>query len=106
MGDIQQVIKDSEDKKVRMKKQAEDKTQDRKQLGIELSSAIAKAVEQTINRAIEGAKRDPSLNFQNNRADLRNRIADQTRVGPKYKGNNVSYDEIGLHPIALLSDRH
>merc|ERR1712112_667313 len=69
LEDIQQVIKDSEDKKARMKKQAEDKTQDRKQLGIELSSAIAKAVEQTINRAIEGAKRDPSLNFQNNRAN-------------------------------------
>merc|ERR1711873_317458 len=99
LEDIQQVIKDSEDKKARMKKQAEDKTQDRKQLGIELSSAIAKAVEQTINRAIEGAKRDPSLNFQNSRADLRNRVADQTRVGPKYEGNNVSYNEIGLHPI-------
>merc|ERR1712243_9643 len=106
LEDIQQVIKDSEDKKVRMKKQAEEKTQDRKQLGIELSSAIAKAEEKTINRAIEGAKRDPSLNFQNNRADLRNRVADQTRVGPKYKGNNVSYNENGLHPIALLSDRH
>merc|ERR1711873_384401 len=106
LEDIQQVIKDSEDKKVRMKKQAENKTQDRKQLGMELSSAIAKAVEQTINRAIEGTKRDPSLNFQNNRADLRNRVADQTRVGPKYKGNNVSYNENGLHPIALLSDKH
>ena len=54
LEDIHQVIKDSEDRKTRMKKQAEDKTQDRKQLGIELSSAIAKAVEQTINRAIEG----------------------------------------------------
>merc|ERR1712033_127000 len=38
LEDIHQVIKDSEDKKTRMKKQAEDKTQDRKQLGIELSS--------------------------------------------------------------------
>merc|ERR1712002_472661 len=106
LEDIHQVIKDSEDKKARMKKQAEDKTQDRKQLGIELSSAFAKAVEQTINRAIEGAKRDPSLNFQNSRADLRNRVADQTRAGPKYKGNTVSYNENGLHPIALLSDRY
>jgi len=106
LEDIHQVIKDSEDKKTRMKKQAEDKTQDRKQLGIELSSAIAKAVEQTINRAIEGTKRNTSLNFQNNRASLRNRVADQTRAGPKYKGNSVSYDEIGLHPIALLSDGH
>ena len=106
LEDIQQVIKDSEDKKVRMKKQAEDETQDRKQLGNELTLAIAKAVEQTINRAIEGAKLDPSLNFQNNRADLRDRVADQTRVGPKYKGNTVSYNENGLHPIALLSDRY
>merc|ERR1711873_41921 len=31
LEDIHQVIKDSEDKKTRMKKQAEDKTQDRKQ---------------------------------------------------------------------------
>ena len=34
LEDIHQDIKDSEDRKIRMKKQAEDKTQDRKQLGI------------------------------------------------------------------------
>ena len=106
LEDIQQVIKDSEDKKVRMKKQAEDEIQDRKQLGNELTLAIAKAVEQTINRAIEGAKVNPSLNFQNNRADLRDRVADQTRVGPKYKGNSVSYNDNGSRTIALLSDRY
>ena len=75
-------------------------------MGIELSSAIAKAVEQTINQAIEGAKRDPSLNFQNNRADLRDHTADQTRVGSRYKGNTVSYNGNGSHTIALLSDRY
>ena len=106
LEDIQQVIKDSDDKKARMKKQAEDKTQDRKQLGIELSSVIAKAVEQTINRAIEGTKRNTSLNFQNNRASIRSRAADQTRAGPKFKGNSVLYDEVGLNPIALLNNGH
>ena len=106
LEDIHQDIKDSEDRKIRMKKQAEDKTQDRKQLGIELSSAIAKAVEQTINRAIEGTKRNTSLNFQNNRASIRSRAADQTRAGPKFKGNSVLYDEVGLNPIALLNNGH
>merc|ERR1711889_5597 len=83
LEDIQQVIKDSEDKKVKMKKQVEDETQDKRQLGNELTLAIAQAVEQTINRAIEGAKFEPSLNFQSNRVDLRDRVADQTRVGPR-----------------------
>ena len=106
LEEIQQVIKDSEDKKVKMKKQAEDETQDKRQLGNELTLAIAQAVEQTINRAIEGAKFDPSLNFQNNRADLRDHAADQTRVGSRYKGNTVSYNGNGSHTIALLSDRY
>ena len=106
LEEIQQVIKDSEDKKVKMKKQVEDETQDKRQLGNELTLAIAQAVEQTINRAIEGAKFEPSLNFQSNRADQRDHAADQIRVGSRYKGNSVSYNGNGPHTVALLGDRY
>ena len=106
LEEIQQVIKDSEDKKVKMKKQVEDETQDKRQLGNELTLAIAQAVEQTINRAIEGAKFEPSLNFQSNRADQRDHAADQMRVGSRYKGNSVSYNGNGPHTVALLGDRY
>ena len=79
---------------------------EKRQLGNELTLAIAQAVEQTINRAIEGAKFEPSLNFQSNRADQRDHAADQIRVGSRYKGNTVSYNGNGPHTVALLSDRY
>merc|ERR1712002_98314 len=86
LEEIQQVIKDSEDKEVKMKKQVEDGIQDKRQLENEFTLAIAQAVEQTINRAIKGAKFEPSLKLQSNRADQRDDAADQMRVGSRYKG--------------------
>ena len=61
-------------------------------------------MEQTINRAIEEAKFQPSLKLQSNRADQRDHAADQMQIGPRYKGNSVSYN--GPHTVALLGDRY
>ena len=106
LEEMQQVIKETEDKEVKMKKQVEDEIQDKRQLENEFTLAIAQAVEQTINRAIEGAKFEPSLKLQSNRADQRDHAADQMRVGSRYKGNSVSYNGNGPHTVALLRDRY
>merc|ERR1712082_57318 len=106
LEEIQQVIRDSEDKEVKMKKQTEDEIQDKRQLENELTLAIAQAVEQTINRAIKEAKFEPSLKLQSNRADQRDHAGDQMRVGSRYKGNSVSYNGNGPHTVVLLGNRY
>ena len=103
LEEMQQVMKETEAKEAKMKKQVEDGIQDKRQLENEFAAAIAQAVEQTINRAIEEAKFQPSLKLQSSRADRRDHAADQMQIGPRYKGNSVSYN--GPHTVALLGDR-
>merc|ERR1711955_55948 len=92
LEEMQQVIKDTEAKEAKMKKQLEDIIQDKKQLENEFTVAIAQAVEQTMSRAIEDARFQSSLKLQSSRADRRDQITDQMQAGPRIKGNTVSYN--------------
>merc|ERR1712002_881487 len=71
LEELQQVIKDTEIKEAKMKKQLEDIIQDKKQLENEFTVAIAQAVEQTMSSAIEDARFQSSLKLQSSRANRR-----------------------------------
>ena len=103
LEEMQQVMKETEAKEAKMKKQVEDIIQDKRQLENEFTVAIAQAVEQTMSRAIEDARFQPSLKLQSSRADRRDQITDQMQTGPRIKGNSVSYN--GPHTLALLGNR-
>ena len=103
LEEMQQVMKETEAKEAKMKKQLEDIIQDKRQLENEFTVAIAQAVEQTMSRAIEDARFQPSLKLQSSRADRRDQITDQMQTGPRIKGNSVSYN--GPHTLALLGNR-
>ena len=103
LEEMQQVMKETEAKEAKMKRQVEDVIQDKRQLENEFAAAITQAVEQTINRAIEEAKFQPSLKLQSSRTDRRDQTTDQMQTGPRYKGNSVSYN--GPHTVALLGNR-
>ena len=103
LEEMQQLMKETEAKEAKMKKQVEDMIEDKRQLENEFTAAIAQAVEQTMNRAIEDAKFQPSLKLQSSRADRRDQITDQMQTGPRIKGNSVSYN--GPHTVALLGNR-
>merc|ERR1712112_18244 len=64
LEELQQVMKDTEAKEAKMKKQLEDIIQDKRQLENEFTVAIAQAIEQTMSRAIEDARFQPSLKLQ------------------------------------------
>merc|ERR1712002_283263 len=91
LEELQQVMKDTEAKEAKMKKQLEDIIQDKKELENEFTVAIAQAVEQTMSRAIEDARFQSSLKLQSSRADRRDQLTDQMQAGPRIKGNSVSY---------------
>ena len=101
LEELQQVIKDTEVKEAKMKKQLEDIIQDKKQLENEFTMAIAQAVEQTMRSAIEDARFQSSLKLQSGRADRRDQLTDQ--AGPRIKGKTVSFN--GSHTLALLNSR-
>ena len=103
LEEMQQVMKETEAKEAKMKKQLEDIIQDKRQLENEFTVAIAQAVEQTMSRAIEDARFQSSLKLQSSRADRRDQITDQMQAGPRIKGNSVSYN--GPHTLALLGNR-
>ena len=96
LEELQQVIKDTEAKEAKMKKQLEDIIQDKKQLENEFTVAIAQAVEQTMSSAIEDARFQSSLKLQSSRAD-------QMQAGPRIKGKTVSFN--GPNTLALLNSR-
>ena len=103
LEELQQVIKDTEVKEAKMKKQLEDIIQDKKQLENEFTVAIAQAVEQTMSSAIEDARFQSSLKLQSSRADRRDQLTDQMQAGPRIKGKTVSFN--GPNTLALLNSR-
>ena len=66
--------------------------------------AIAQAVEQTMNRAIEDARLQPSQRLQGSHTDRRYHTADQMQSGLRYLGNSVS-PHPGPNAIALIGTR-
>merc|ERR1712002_1202973 len=67
MEEMQQLMKETEVKEAKMKKQVEDMIQERRQVESNFAVAIAQAVEQTMNRAIEDAKFQPALKLQSSK---------------------------------------
>merc|ERR1711873_295003 len=61
MEDMEQLMKEAEAKEAKMKKQVEDMILERRLVENNFAVAIAQAVEQTMNRAIEDARFQPSL---------------------------------------------
>merc|ERR1712112_663686 len=64
MEEMKQLMKETEAKEAKMKKQVEDMIQERRQVENNFAVAIAQAVEKTMNRAIEDAKFQPLLKLQ------------------------------------------
>ena len=104
MEEMQQLMKETEAKEAKMKKQVEDMIQEKRQLENNFAVAIAQAVEQTMNRAIEDAKFQPSLKLQSSHADRRDQTTDQMQTGSRYVGNSVSSYN-GPNTVALLGSR-
>merc|ERR1712243_425297 len=69
LEEMQQVMKETEAKEAKMKRQVEDIIQDKRQLENEFTVAIAQAVEQTMKRASEDARFQSSLKLQCSRAN-------------------------------------
>merc|ERR1712121_295390 len=67
--EMKQLMKETEAKEAKMKKQVEDMIQERRQVENNFAVAIAQAVEQTMNRAIEDAKLQPSQRLQGSHTD-------------------------------------
>merc|ERR1712002_1095855 len=86
MEEMQQLMKETEAKEAKMKKQVEDMIQEKRQVENDFAVAIAQAVEQTMNRAIEDAKFQPSLKLQSSLAGRRDQITDQMQI--KFSSNH------------------
>ena len=104
LEEMQQVMKETEAKEAKMKKQVEDMIQDKRQLENGFTAAIAQAVEQTMNRAIEDARFQPSQKLQSSHTDRRDHTVDQMQTRPRYLGNSVS-SYSGPNTIALIGSR-
>ena len=104
LEEMQQVMKETEAKEAKMKKQVEDMIQEKRQLENNFAVAIAQAVEQTMNCAIKDAKFQPSLKLQSSHADRRDQTTDQMQTGSRYMGNSVS-SYSGPNTVALLGSR-
>merc|ERR1712121_46735 len=101
MEEMKQVMEEMEAKGAKMKKQVEDMIQERRLVENNFAVAIAQAVEQTMNCAIEDARIQPSQRLQGSHSDRRDHTADQMQTGPRYLGNSVlSYS--GPNTIALI----
>ena len=87
-----------------MKKQLEDMIQERRLVENNFAAAIAQAVEQTMNRAIEDARFQPLQKLQSSHTDRRDQTTDQMQTGSRYMGNSVSSYN-GPHTVALLGSR-
>merc|ERR1712121_93473 len=104
MEEMKQVMKETEAKEAKMKKQVEDMIQERRQVENNFTVAIAQAVEQTMNCAIEDARFQPLQKLQSSHTDRRDHTADQMQTGPRYMGNSVSLYS-GPNTIALIGSR-
>merc|ERR1712121_618371 len=104
MEEMQQLMKETEAKEAKMKKQVEDMIQERRQVENNFAVAIAQAVEQTMNRAIEDARFQPLQKFQSSHTDRRDQTADQMQTGSRYMGNSVS-SYSSPNTIALIGSR-
>merc|ERR1712240_879992 len=104
MEKMKQVMKETEAKEAKMKKQVEDMIQERRQVENNFAVAIAQAVEQTMNLAIEDARFQPLQKLQSSHTDRRDQTADQMQTGSRYMGNSVSF-YTGPNTVALLGSR-
>merc|ERR1712002_1304875 len=104
MEEMQQLMKKTEAKEAKMKKQVEDMIQEKRQVENNFAVAITQAVEQTMNRAIEDAKFQPSLKLQSSHTDRRDQTTDQMQTGSRYMGNSLS-SYTGPNTVALLGSR-
>ena len=104
MEEMKQSMKETEAKEAKMKKQVEDMIQERRQVENNFAVAIAQAVEQTMNRAIEDARFQPLQKIQSSHTDRRDQTADQMQTGSRYMGNSVS-SYSGPNTLALLGSR-
>ena len=104
MEEMQQLMKETEAKEAKMKKQVEDMIQEKRQVESNFAVAIAQAVEQTMNRAIEDARFQPLQKLQSSHTDRRDQTTDQMQTGSRYKGNSVS-SYSGPNTVALLGSR-
>merc|ERR1712121_621087 len=69
MEEMEQTMKETEAKGAKMKKQVEDMIQERRQVENNFTVAIAQAVEQTMNCAIEDARFQPLQKLQSSHTD-------------------------------------
>merc|ERR1711867_269142 len=104
MEEMQQSMKETEAKEAKMKKQVEDMIQEKRQVENNFAVAIAQAVEQTMNRAIEDARFQPLQKLQSSHTDRRDQTADQMQTGSRYMGKSVS-PYSGPNIIALIGSR-
>ena len=104
MESMEQTMKETAAKGAKMEKQIEDMIQERRPVENNFETAIAQAVEQTVNRAIGDARPQPSQRLQGSHTDRRDPTADQMQSGPRYLGNSVS-PHPGPNAIALIGTR-
>merc|ERR1712240_979734 len=104
MEEMQQLMKETEAKEAKMKKQVEDMIQEKRQVENNFALAIAQAVEQTMSRAIEDTRFQPLLKLQSSHTDRRDQTTDQVQTGSRYMGNSVS-SYSGPNTVALLGSR-
>merc|ERR1712240_520897 len=104
MEEMEQTMKETEAKEAKIKKQVEDMIQERRQVENNFAVAIAQAVEQTMNRAIEEARFEPLQKLRSSHTDRRDQTADQMQTGSRYMGNSVS-SYTGPNTVALLGSR-
>merc|ERR1712002_915501 len=104
MEEMKQVMKETEAKEAKMKKQVEDMIQERRQVENNFAVAIAQAVEKTMNRAIEDARFQPLQKLQSSHTDRRDQTAGQMQTGSRYMGNSVS-SYSSPNTIALIGSR-